>query len=554
MNKLIFYILLILSCSISLFSVEENKSRLIIFENIGQREEVNINDRISVVYGKNIKTEYVYLNYIQGKTPNKFYIELKSIEPFLKDISKLNKYIDSLENELGKTASIDTIFIEKDQNKAIENPNQVELKDKTLDSLINVTDTPLEQNFITKMPKIKNLIDAVDFIRKQNKSKITNNDLEIKKIDTQIDSISSIIGDANEKGLSKSIIDKYLKEIELLKLKKKEIQLMNEQLSLSNQILEKELIARNAEYDALMRLIYIMILVILLIIVISIAIYYNYYQKKKYNKQLSEINDQLEIINKQLLKSNLEKENLIGIIKGELNLASKYVTSLLPVEYKDENINAEWIFQPSEELGGDSFGYHYIDDENFAMYLLDVSGHGVGAALHSVQVLNILQNSTLPNVDFKKPEEVLNALNKIFQMNHYSGLYFTIFYAVYNVKTRTLCYSAAGHPPMLLAKKDKLINLESQNIFIGAIKNLNYTSDSIIIDKQDVLYLFSDGVFELIDSQQKVWTFEDFTLRMDKYNKAKNTSLQQIYQDNIKISDKNILDDDFSFVKFRFLK
>ena len=54
--------------------------------------------------------------------------------------------------------------------------------------------------------------------------------------------------------------------------------------------------------------------------------------------------------------------------------------SLLPDKLKKGLIKTDWRFVPSAELGGDSFGYHWLDDDHFAFYLLDVSGHGVGAA------------------------------------------------------------------------------------------------------------------------------------------------------------------------------
>jgi len=71
------------------------------------------------------------------------------------------------------------------------------------------------------------------------------------------------------------------------------------------------------------------------------------------------------------------------------------VRSLLPAPLSG-SVETEWCFQPSEQLGGDAFGYHWIDADHFAMYLLDVSGHGVGAALLSVSVLNVLRAQALP--------------------------------------------------------------------------------------------------------------------------------------------------------------
>src|SRR6185295_11826605 len=95
-------------------------------------------------------------------------------------------------------------------------------------------------------------------------------------------------------------------------------------------------------------------------------------------------------------------------LADELAEAAAYVRSLLPAPLAGP-IETEWCFHPGEQLGGDSFGYHWIDDNHFAIYLLDVCGHGVGAALLSVSVLNTLRAQTLPGVDFRQPASVLAA-------------------------------------------------------------------------------------------------------------------------------------------------
>jgi sigma-B regulation protein RsbU (phosphoserine phosphatase) len=101
----------------------------------------------------------------------------------------------------------------------------------------------------------------------------------------------------------------------------------------------------------------------------------------------------------------------------ELTKAAGYVRSLLPPPLTGK-VETEWCFQPSDQLGGDAFGYHWIDEDHFAIYLLDVCGHGVGAALLSVSVLNALRAQTLPGVDSRQPEKVLAALNRAFWMEN----------------------------------------------------------------------------------------------------------------------------------------
>jgi serine phosphatase RsbU (regulator of sigma subunit) len=66
-------------------------------------------------------------------------------------------------------------------------------------------------------------------------------------------------------------------------------------------------------------------------------------------------------------------------------------------------IRTEWILLPSARLGGDVFGYHQIDARTFAIFLLDVSGHGTGAAMHAVSVTNILLQHAVSGLDMRDP-------------------------------------------------------------------------------------------------------------------------------------------------------
>ena len=94
-------------------------------------------------------------------------------------------------------------------------------------------------------------------------------------------------------------------------------------------------------------------------------------------------------------------------LADEVAQAAKYVCSLLPEPIGQGPVRVDWRFVPSTQLGGDSFGYHWLDDDHFAVYLLDVSGHGVGASLLSVSAMNVLRSQSLPNTDFRDPGQVL---------------------------------------------------------------------------------------------------------------------------------------------------
>ncbi|MEN9812676.1 MAG: hypothetical protein RL479_1362, partial [Verrucomicrobiota bacterium] len=103
-------------------------------------------------------------------------------------------------------------------------------------------------------------------------------------------------------------------------------------------------------------------------------------------------------------------------LQAELQEAENYVRSILPPPLTAGPVRSEWLLVPSTELGGDAFGHHWIDPDHLAIYLLDVCGHGVGAALLSVTAGNVLRHGSLPSVDFRDPGAVLTALNEVFLM------------------------------------------------------------------------------------------------------------------------------------------
>ena len=95
--------------------------------------------------------------------------------------------------------------------------------------------------------------------------------------------------------------------------------------------------------------------------------------------------------------------------------ARQYVSSLLPAAAARRAAQTDWRFIPSTTLGGDVFGYHWIDHDHLALFLLDVCGHGVGAALLAVSAMNVLSSQALPATDFRDPGQVMKGLNDTFQ-------------------------------------------------------------------------------------------------------------------------------------------
>ncbi|SIN75327.1 sigma-B regulation protein RsbU (phosphoserine phosphatase) [Singulisphaera sp. GP187] len=239
--------------------------------------------------------------------------------------------------------------------------------------------------------------------------------------------------------------------------------------------------------------------------------------------------------------------------------AAKYVQSLLPEKLKKGVIRADWRFIPSADLGGDTFGYDWLDDEHFAFYLLDVSGHGVGAALLSVSALNALRSQSLPQTDFRNPGQVLTALNRAFQMDQQNGLFFTIWYGIYHKSTRQIEYSGGGHPAVLLrtgptVEEAKLLLLESEGPMVGAVPDLEYRTSTCQVEAYGMLSLYSDGVFEVERSDGSTWPYNDFIKFMGEAPlTGDQTSMDRLIEYTKVLGGSDEYMDDFSIAELLFL-
>jgi serine phosphatase RsbU (regulator of sigma subunit) len=245
----------------------------------------------------------------------------------------------------------------------------------------------------------------------------------------------------------------------------------------------------------------------------------------------------------------LESEQL----DRDLDRAYAYIEALLPAPISEGPIRAEWAYQPSARLGGDAFGYGPLSETLFAFYLVDVSGHGAGAAMHSVAVMNLLRQHALPGADMSRPGEVLATLNDMFQMDAHGGLYFTIWYGVIDRVTRRLTFASAGHhPAFLLAPSADPTPLRTPNGLVGAITGKAYAEDQVMVPPGSSLYLFSDGVFEIVTKQGVQWAFQDFLPLIPAAAGEGATECQGLYEAVVDIARPGGLDDDFTLLILRF--
>jgi sigma-B regulation protein RsbU (phosphoserine phosphatase) len=182
-------------------------------------------------------------------------------------------------------------------------------------------------------------------------------------------------------------------------------------------------------------------------------------------------------------------------------------------------VKLAWNFRPCEELAGDFLNVLPLDKRHLALYVADVSGHGVVASLLSVTISHTLtaQNSTSSLLKRQKPDsseteivspsEVVKELNERFPMEDSGGTYFTLVYGILDVQTREFRYISAGHPPIVRLPRDAEPEfLKAGGFAVGWETDFDYDEYVVRLESGDRLCIYSDGVPEALNSQLESFT------------------------------------------------
>lgn len=233
-------------------------------------------------------------------------------------------------------------------------------------------------------------------------------------------------------------------------------------------------------------------------------------------------------------------------LKNELYMARKLQESLLPKKLSFDTIKYSYIYKPCETLGGDFLDIFKIDDDNIGLYIADVSGHGLLASMLTIFIrASINKNQLSPSMVLK---QLFKEFNRTFNNTE---KYITIFYTIINTKNNTITYSNAGHnvsPILFNVATERFDLLKIPGIPISDwVKYPKYKDKTITYEKGDKFFLYSDGIIELKNIENKQYGEENLLEILLKDTSSPNFTLEKIMDDAscfLKLgSFKNICDD-----------
>jgi PAS domain S-box-containing protein len=234
-------------------------------------------------------------------------------------------------------------------------------------------------------------------------------------------------------------------------------------------------------------------------------------RRKQMEDKLRVLNTTLQSLNKSMIR--------------DIQAAARIQKAILPSDSPQvKAIHFDWLFEPSEKLGGDTFNVFLLDEHHVGFYVLDVSGHGVAAALLSVTLNRLLypfsdmsallkrKTSTPPGYALNAPALVAERLNEQFPFDDILQQYFTLIYGIFDIRTLKVRYVSAGHPGLVyIPAAGGAQLLRAPGFPIGLSKKPGYEEQCLQLASGDRLYLYTDGLVERLDPRDECYGTERLT-------------------------------------------
>lgn len=191
----------------------------------------------------------------------------------------------------------------------------------------------------------------------------------------------------------------------------------------------------------------------------------------------------------------------------ELILAAEVQRRLLPASAPEHvSLQLAGFCEPARGVGGDYYDFIVLDNERVGVAIADVAGKGMPAALLMSTVQATLRTLTVTNGALPPSvpalAQMVGKLNRLVFRSTSGEHYVTFFYAHFDHDTHRLTYVNAGHnPPLYLQRKgtNEFQRLTAGGLIAGVFEYSNYEQETIQMQSEDLLFLYTDGLTEAIN-------------------------------------------------------
>jgi len=237
----------------------------------------------------------------------------------------------------------------------------------------------------------------------------------------------------------------------------------------------------------------------------------------------------------ELYKQAMVSHNKLIAFQKELDIATVIQTSILPRTFpafpdkKEFDIFAKMI--PAKDVGGDLYDFFLIDKYRLGVVIGDVSGKGIAAALLMAVCKTLLKATAYKGIP---ADNILSEVNNILVDESPSNMFATVFYGVLDTRSGAFEYSNGGHnSPYLISTDGEVKSLaDIGGMLLGAMKDVQYESNVIMLKPGDTLFFYTDGVTEAFNKDNE--EYKDVRLEKvleGKHSFSTNDLVTHVFQD-----------------------
>ena len=226
-----------------------------------------------------------------------------------------------------------------------------------------------------------------------------------------------------------------------------------------------------------------------------------------------------------LTRMTAEKER----IHTELSMATRIQESMLPSIFPPYPDRAEFdlfaSMTPAKEVGGDFYDFFLLNEDHLALVMADVSGKGVPGALFMMVSKAILKNNAMAG---KSVGEILSMTNELICANNKMEMFVTVWLGILEISTGRITAANAGHEYPALTKDGVFALAKDRHSFVlGGMEGTRYKEYELRLKPGDRLFLYTDGVPEATDAENRLFGTERM---LDALNKEPDASPERLLE------------------------
>ena len=207
-------------------------------------------------------------------------------------------------------------------------------------------------------------------------------------------------------------------------------------------------------------------------------------------------------------RAALASRDQLVALQNELDVASKIQQSILPTRFpKTAEYEVYANMEPARNVGGDFYDILTLEGNYVGLAIADVSDKGVPASLFMMSSRTLLKGTA---IGIPEPGNVLRDVNDLLYEENDTSMFVTVIYAVYSPDTGSFMYSNGGHNPPLVIHRDGSSTLLPPigGIALGIAPGMSFPQDTVILERGDILMLYTDGITEAMNADREEFGME----------------------------------------------